>query len=222
MLTCLQQLLHLLSPAHWWEKAAISDTPWAAQGLPTQGPACWFSAWRFRAGLSLISVTDFDFKMGTGQWEHREAVVTYKCLRKWCPRYRTGTRHHRQGESPALRDRTLVSSWWDSIFFQPPRQLLDTFQLLQRKEYRSTSNILLCPHALLFSPSTAAACALREAGLQGLKEQASWTLMGPKIRLHKATIILALLHCLPACGGLAFAIFRIVLLTSFCLGWWCG
>lgn len=43
-------------------------------------------------------------------------------------------------------------------------------------------------------------------------------LIEPKIRLHKATIILALLHCLPACGGLAFTILSIVLLASLCQG----
>lgn len=182
-------------------------------------PGTSILAWRLRAGLSLIPVTaPFDFKMGTGQWEHREAVITYKSFMKWCPWYPTGKWHCRQGESPLLWDRTLVSSQWDSVLFQPPHQLLHTFHLLQRKEYRSTGNSLLCPPALLLSPSTAAVCALREAGLQGLKEKASWTVMGPKIRLHKSTITLALLHCLPACGGLAFAICSIVLLTSFSLG----
>lgn len=43
-------------------------------------------------------------------------------------------------------------------------------------------------------------------------------LIEPKIRLHKATIVLALLHCLPAYGELAFAILSIVLLALFCQG----
>lgn len=45
-------------------------------------------------------------------------------------------------------------------------------------------------------------------------------LIEPKIRLHKATIILSLLLCHPACGGLAFAILSIVLLALLCRGVW--
>lgn len=95
---------------------------------------------------------------------------------------------------------------------------INCYTLSNFSKERRIGQLAIASLYLLFSPFTAAVCALREAGLQGLKKQASWTLMGPKIRLHKATIILALLHCLPACGGIAFAIFSIVLLTSFSLG----